>query len=90
MNKRMFKNIINQAGIEIDLSDSDTLKPDTIKIFFRDGKYYVFKIDKNKEGFLIIETESENRAYKEILKFFGIKLNHHGKMVESHKNEIRR
>lgn len=78
MNKNMFKRIMNQARIRTDFSNNEEIIPSSIKVLNLDGIYYVYIIDYSSKKKLIIETESENRAYKETLKYLKIKLNHHG------------
>ena len=78
----MFKKVIRQANpnSRIDWSSDDTLIPETIKCIRNNEMYCVYKIDKNKNKTLIIETTSENRIYKAILKYLEIKLDHNGKV----------
>jgi hypothetical protein len=78
MNKRMFKNVANQLKIKVDFSETDELIPCTIKFIKSNDKYYAYMIDKDLNKTLIIETDNESKAFKAVLKYLGVKLNHHG------------
>ena len=79
----MFKRVMNQARIRTDFSNNEQTIPSSIKFINSEGTYYVYIIDYSSKKKLIIETESENKAYKETLKYLGIKLDHHGSINTS-------
>jgi len=81
MNIKMFKKIINQTSFQIDFTNFPKLVENTIKIIKKEDTYYAFNIDNKLNKKLIIETQSEDKLYKGILKYLKIKLNHHGKVI---------
>ena len=78
MNLKMFKRVLEKANIKLDLSQSLSLIPNTVKVLTINDVYHAFEIDENSNKKFIIETPSENKLYKAILKHFNIKLNHFG------------
>lgn len=78
MNKKMFKKVMKQANIKVDFSESSQLTPNTLKFIKKNGSYYVYFINSNTNIKLVVESQSENRVYKETLKSLGIKLNPYG------------
>ena len=83
MNLQMFKKVMKQAKVNLDLSESPTLLPNTIKIIKSNDIYKVYKIDEQLNKIFIIETNSQNIAFKSILKFLQIKLDHHGRIMKN-------
>lgn len=83
MNLQMFKKVMKQAKVKIDLSESPTLLPDTIKIIKSNDIYKVYKIDDQLNKTFIIETNSQNVAFKSTIKFLQIKLDHHGRIMKN-------
>ena len=83
MNLQMFKKVMKQAKVKIDLSESPELLPNTIKIIKSDDLYKAYKIDEHLNKTFIIETNSQNVAFKSILKFLQIKLDHHGRIMKN-------
>ena len=83
MNNKMFKRVMNQARIKTDFSNNSEIIPNTIKFLNINDNYYVYIIDSSSKKKLIIEAASENKAYKETLKYLGIKLDHHGSVIST-------
>lgn len=81
MNFKMFKKIMNQANIVIDFSQTNSIKPNSIKIFKLNDIYYAYKIDDKLNKTLIVENDKENNIYKGVLKHLDIKLNKSGNVI---------
>ena len=86
MNLKMFLKIANQENIKTDFNPH-TLIPDTIKMFKKNDIYYVYYIDENLNKKLIVKTTNKEKAFREILKFKGININHHGHIDKNYKKK---
>lgn len=79
MNRTMFKKIISQTNVKIDYYPFPKMLPNSIKLI-KDKSFMAFYIDEKSNKTLIAETDNENKLYKKVIKYLGIKLDHHGKV----------
>lgn len=88
MNLKMFKKIIREANlnIKIDFSFSSVLTPNSLKLVNTEDYHLLYKIDKDSNKTLILRSTSENKLYKETLKYLKIKLDHFGKATKESSN----